>query len=525
MKEAIRDLVLRMTGGNAMVADICASTVADVEEGDVCQRLNAEKVKVLAAEPSVVQFVDINAEVECGETPFVVCGDLLYTRRNWRYEQIVRRRIGAMASEEWLADVTVPLDGEFASLREKDQRPAVPKLLSNKFSILTGGPGTGKTFTLGKAVKLVRERNPEAVIALAAPTAKAAARINESLEDLKRQGLLDGVQPASTLHSLLRSNPDFVTFKHNKSNPLPLDWLVVDEASMIDLPLMAKLLDALPPTCSLTLIGDVHQLASVERGRVFGDLCAMFRQNVAALTESARFPPGGTIDRLARAVNSGEAGYHAAMEVLAEGKEASYQDISGGNAFSPTSWGDFEATIMRGFESFANCTDPKTAIEKLPVFRILCALRHGPYGVERINEYVSKHLGKKCPQPVMITQNDKTLDVHNGDVGVVMPVEQNGGQYLYLLPSHDGIRKIRRELLPETELAFATTIHKAQGSEFDDVAIVLPPDGENPLLTREILYTGITRTKGNVHIYAGDASIQSCCQKSVERMTGLAACQ
>jgi exodeoxyribonuclease V alpha subunit len=529
MKECVCNLVERMTG-RADVAEICARAVVNGSDedgtrggGDVCCRLDDRDAALLGEVPQVVASVTAGSDPDMVDAPFALCGNLLYTRRSWRYEQIVRRRVGGMSAAKWMPGIVVPREGEYATLREVDQLPAVPRLLATRFSILTGGPGTGKTFTLGKAVKLLRERNPEAMVALAAPTGKAAARINESLEDLKRQGLLDGVQPATTLHALLKPRPDFVTFRHDGSNPLPLDWLVVDEASMIDLPLMAKLLEALPETCALTLIGDAHQLASVEQGRVFGDLCGMFAQNVARLTVSSRFSPGGTIDRLARAVNSGGDDAFAEVKgILEEGRTAFYRDI-GGDAFSPDTWGDFRVRVQDGFGEFASSATPEDALESLKRFRILCALRKGPYGVETLNGYVESVLGKECPRPVMITQNDRMLDVHNGDVGVVMPRRNSQEpQYLCLPTLKHGVRKIRVELLPGTEPAFATTIHKSQGSEYGDVAIVLPPKGESPLLTREILYTGITRTKGSVHIYAGDASVEACCRKSVERVTGLA---
>ena len=529
MKESVFDLVKRMTSRED-VAEICARAVMNGagEEGsrgggDVCCRLDDSAAALLGEVPQVVAAVTADTDPDSVAAPFALCGNLLYTRRSWRYEQIVRRRVREMAAAKWMQGIVVPAEGEFAALRAADQLPAVPRLLATRFSILTGGPGTGKTFTLGKAVKLLRERNPEAMVALAAPTGKAAARINESLEDLKRQGLLDGVQPATTLHALLKPRPDFVTFRHDRQNPLPLDWLVVDEASMIDLPLMAKLLDALPETCALTLIGDAHQLASVEQGRVFGDLCGMFAQNVARLTISSRFTPGGTIDRLARAVNSGDEGSFAEVkDILGEGQTAFFRDI-GRDASTPDSWGDFRAQVLAGFGAFASSTTPEEALESLNRFRILCALRKGTYGVEALNRYAESVLGKECPRPVMITQNDRMLDVHNGDVGVVMPRKNlQDPQYLCLPTLKNGVRRIRLELLPETEPAFAATIHKSQGSEYGDVAIVLPPKGESPLLTREILYTGITRTKGTVRIYAGEASIEACCRRSVERVTGLA---
>lgn len=525
MKTAIADLVKRMMGGREDVPELCVRAIGvsddndETDGGNVCCRLSGDEAALLDGVPEIVSVVTAETDPDTVDTPFVRFGDLLYTRRNWRYEQIVRSRVTAMSCAPWLSDVTVPQREEYAMLRPEDQCPAIPTLLAHRFSILTGGPGTGKTFTLGKAVNLMRERMSDARIALAAPTGKAAARINESLVDLKKQGLLEGIQPATTLHTLLGTNPDFVSFKHDRSNPLPMDWLVVDEASMIGLPLMAKLLDALPPECALTLIGDSHQLASVDQGRVFGDLCDLFDHNVAKLMISKRFPSGGTIDRLASAVNSGRDGsFDAVMAVLREEKEASFRNISGKDPFAPAKWNDFQSAVRNGFGELSQCSEAVSALEKLNGFRVLCVLRKGPYGTESLNEYIKRLLGKKCPMPVMITRNDHSLEVQNGDVGVVMPDEP---QYIYLPTLEKGVRKLRLELLNGTELAFATTIHKAQGSEFGNVSIVMPPEADLPLLTREILYTGITRTKGAIRIYAGEASIKACCEKSVERETGL----
>lgn len=542
MRDAIFDLVKRVSCGNEKLAKICARTAPDydggehddggTDSGDVCCVVTPEEIAVLDSAPRIVAAVDKDSDPDTVDAPFVRCGNLLYARRSWRYEQIVRHRVGEKAASEWLTDIAVPKEGEYAALREKDQRPSVPTLLAKRFSILTGGPGTGKTFTLGKAVKLLREKRPGAIVALAAPTGKAAARINESLDDLKRQGLLDGVQPATTLHSLLGPNPDFVTFRHNRDNPLPLDWLVVDEASMIALPLMAKLVEALPETCALTLIGDAHQLASVEQGRVFGDLCELFSRNVARLTVSSRFLAGGTIDRLAKAVNEGgEDGFDKIAGILAEGGEASFRQIAVEDAFAPDKWADFRKCVEERFASFAACTEPATALEELKRFRILCALRRGPFGVEALNRYVKDVMGRKCPRPVMITQNDAMLEVHNGDVGVVMPEKP---QYLCLKTDGHGVREIRLELLPATEPAFASTVHKSQGSEFDDVALVLPPVAECQnaglvgheasvrLLTREILYTAITRTKDTVSIWGSLGAIRHCVDNGMSRCSGLA---
>ena len=206
------------------------------------------------------------------------------------------------------------------------------------------------------------------------------------------------------------------------------------------------------------------------------------------------------------------------MSILGEVRDVvSYVDLAGIAAAAPAAWPGFVEMCRKRFAAFADSKDPKSALDRLNAFRILCALRHGPYGVERLNGFVRKLLGRGCPVPMMITQNDRLQDVANGDVGVVMPDDP---RRLHL-PVDGGTRSVRLELLPAVEAAFATTIHKSQGSEFDDVAIVLPPDGDSPLLTREILYTGITRTKGSVSIFAGEASVKACCEKTVERVTGL----
>lgn len=511
MNKAVKDLVLRMTGGNAAVAGICESAVACVEKGDVCMRLDEGEKEALSAEPSVACFVDGFSGEDSGERPFVVCGDLLYTRRNWRYERNVASRIAAMSANVSAAGVDLPAD-EFYSRLRGEQREAVAAMCRAQFTILTGGPGTGKTHTIARAVRFLQETRPGLRLALAAPTGKAAARMTESMS----KAGFDVSEPATTIHSLLVPRRDFVNFIHGRDNPLAVDWLIVDEASMIDLPLMSKLLDALPPECKLTLVGDVDQLASVERGRVFGDLCRMPGVTISRLRESARFPPDGDIARMADAVNGNRP--DEVMSILKKGGGVvGHVELDAASASSPGSWCGFLELCRERFARFAASEDATTALERLNDFRVLCALRKGPFGANKLNGFLRDRLGARCPTPMMVTQNDRLQGVSNGDVGVVMPDEP---KMLYL-QSKGGLRSIRLELLPATELAFATTIHKSQGSEFDDVAIVMPPDGESPLLTREILYTGITRTKGTVRIYAGTAAIKACCEKSVERATGL----
>lgn len=513
MKQMVKDLVLRMSGGNEDVARLCAETVDAAEEGSVCRRVSAEEASLLLSAKEIVTLVGDTSDPNEVNTPFVVMNGLLYSRRNWVYERRVRLYV-AEATRNGADGSSVPDETFYAKCKftlRQEQKDAVAAMCRNRFSILTGGPGTGKTFTIAQAVKFLRSGSAGMRLGLAAPTGKAAARMMESMESA-----MDDVPVATTLHSLLGSKYDLVNFKHNHDNPLPLDWLIVDEASMIGLPMMAKLVDALPPTCRLTLVGDVDQLASVERGHVLGDLCRMKEVAICRLSQSTRFPPGGEIARLAAAVNGNRP--QEALSILKKGGEVvSYVDLSKSSPFDPQGWEGFEQMVKDCFATFAKSASAEEALERLNDFRILCALRHGPYGVDSMNAAVQLILGRKSPQPVMITQNDRTQNVANGDVGVIMPDNPS----LLHLSEGGRIRSIRIELLPAVEKAFATTIHKAQGSEFNDVAILLPPTGDNPLLTREILYTGITRTKNTVRIYAGDASIASCCEKTVERVSGL----
>ena len=525
LNEVIRDLVSRMTGGNNDVAAICAKAVAvvsgdnvgpipdgenieDAASGSVCIRVSPEEASALKDEPRIVATVGKDALPSDVETPFVLCGDLLYTRRNWFYERNVSQRVAEIAAVN-PGTAGIPEQGGM----RPEQFEAVKAMCRSNFSILTGGPGTGKTYTIAQAVKFLRESNPDLRLGLAAPTGKAAARMTESMRNA-----MDNVPEASTIHTLLGTNPDFVTFRHNRTNPLALDWLIIDEASMIDLPLMSKLLDALPSECRLTLVGDVNQLASVERGRVFGDLCAIAARSegasLSALHQSMRFPPDGPIARLSDAVNGGDP--DAAMSVIATaGELVEFHDLLAEDGRAPK---EFTASVKAGFASLAGSRTPEDALRFLNDFRVLTALRHGHFGCESLNERIRREMGTDCPTPVMVTANNTILRVHNGDVGVVMPDDPK----TLHLPCDGGSRAVSLALLPDTELAFASTIHKSQGSEFSDVAIVLPPSGESPLMTREILYTGITRTKKRVAIFAGEPAIRRCCEKKTERLSGLA---
>ncbi|MBR4673114.1 MAG: exodeoxyribonuclease V subunit alpha [Victivallales bacterium] len=518
--EMARSLMVRM-GCSPEAAQLCGRAVAAQANGDVCLGpLTQDEINALKGMPGIECVAMEETEIE---KPFVLSGKMLYTRRNWQYEQNVGRRVKEMADAEAGNPMEVPYDGPFAGM-EARQREGVEKMCNHRFALLTGGPGTGKTFTIARAVKLIREQGGDVRLWLAAPTGKAAARVKEAMVKEAEQLGLGDIPNATTIHALLEPNSDLVTFRRNRRNPLPLDWLIVDEASMIDLPLMSKLLDALPEGCRLTLVGDANQLASVEPGRVFGDLCRMSGLPKCVLNVSRRFPQGGEIDNLATTVNEGYG--QKALEMLKnpENRLLHYEAIHEKNAFQPELWGGFLEVVKRHLEDFARQDTVRGALEKLNDCRVLCAMRHGPYGVDRLNQFIKSKLGDKTPVPMMIVKNNRALGVNNGDVGVVMPRDDS----FNLLNEDKTIRRIPLALLPDREVAFASTIHKAQGSEYEDVVIVLPPtpflpdtQNLNPLLTREILYTAITRTKNKVFLFGGDSSVIACCEHAIQRRTGL----
>ncbi len=515
------DLMERM-GCKEQVVKLCGRVVFfQNNRGDVCLPVDDETlIAELKSAPGIACLEDGDEEVD---TPFVFFGNRLYTRRNWLYERNILNRIRKMTESTESAEekqIKIPTDGAFEMLN-RCQQEGVKMICNHRFSLLTGGPGTGKTFTIVRAVKLIQEQGKTLRLGLAAPTGKAAARVKEGMTKAAEELGLTDIPNASTIHSLLKPNYDLVSFKYNRNNHLPLDWLIVDEASMIDLAQMSKLLDALRDDCRLTLVGDENQLASVEPGRVFGDLCHMSGLSICKLEISTRFPPDGEIDTLSKTVNGNEG--EKALEMLKkpENELLHYEAISGNTAFQPEKWGSFIETVKNHFADFAQQTTPAKALKKLNECRVLCTLRHGPYGVEQLNGIIRKQLGEKSPIPMMIVKNNHSLGVNNGDVGVVMPNEDT----LYLLKEDKTVRSIPLSLLPDREMAFASTIHKAQGSEYKDVIIVIPPTARaqkvNPMLTREILYTAITRTQEHVFLYSDDTSIRTCCKNGTKRQTGL----
>ncbi len=498
-------------------------------------------------------------------------GDRLYLGRYWWYEQQVAAALRAKA--QTVASATLDL----ALLKDSLQRMFPPEpgepdwqmvaaaiAVLRRFAVISGGPGTGKTRTVTSILALLLEQaaSKPLRIALTAPTGKAAARLTESIRLAKptiecseevRQRI---PEEATTLHRLLGVRPGRLELKFHTENPLPVDLLVVDEASMIDLPLMARLLAALPAQARLIMLGDKDQLASVEAGSVFADITGMgagsaysaaclaqlkgvtgevlelegkgtgFGDSVALLRKSYRFTGERGIGSLARAINAGD--QDAALNLLKAGQAGvSYRSVP------------VEALrihlVEQAESSFASsfaATSPREALERFNAFRILCAVRRGPLGVEQVNQLVEELLrakgllqakGEYYPgRPIMVTRNDHSLGLFNGDVGILWPdAEADGALRAWFILPDNSMKRVLPSRLPEHETAYAMTVHKSQGSEFERVLMLLPTE-PNPVLTRELLYTGITRAKHEVQLWGSDEIIGHCIRSRVERMSGLA---
>ncbi|MCW8331304.1 exodeoxyribonuclease V subunit alpha [Photobacterium sp. SDRW27] len=469
------------------------------------------------------------------------------------------------------------------------QKVAAAMAITRQFAVISGGPGTGKTTTVAKllaALVMQAEHgssNGEVVtpnIKLVAPTGKAAARLTESI-GMAVQSL--PVDPevrkriptqSSTIHRLLGSVPNQVDFRHHRDNPLHLDVLVVDEASMVDLPMMARLLDAMPPHAKLILLGDRDQLASVEAGAVLGDICAFASQgysqqqglllsqltgfdltggyltgmdvfagqtqtvspvadSLCMLQKSYRFHAESGIGKLAKAINDGNP-YHVEQVCLHGFKDINHYPLS---AESYQTMINMTVTFYRDyFDAIEQSKEPKEVLKAFSSVRLLCALREGDFGVVGLNQRIERELvriGKVSQadetwyegRPVMIIRNDHGLGLYNGDIGIAMTdgkTNPDNPQLRVFFEMPDGsIRSVLPSRLPEHETVYAMTIHKSQGSEFADTLMVLPADF-SPILTRELIYTGVTRAKEKLYLFAQPDVIQRAVRLRTERASGLA---
>lgn len=503
-----------------------------------------------------------------GNTPLVldVVHKRLYLRRYWQYQQTVTQVIDRLVQpvrDSLPEQVKAEIAGLFPpqnSAQTDWQKIACVVALRAKFSIITGGPGTGKTTTLTKLLAvLIKMASADASlgrplnIILAAPTGKAAARVSESIngavEKLKVDEAIKQQMPrkASTLHRLLGSRPNSRQYKYNQHNRLVADVVIVDEASMIDLEMMAALLAALPDTASLILLGDKDQLASVEPGSVLGDLCRgaggsaydqstlawiesyaserlaenplsqgqVYNQQTTVLQHSYRFNDQSGIGNLAKAVNAGD---YPKVAAILNAPAEHYPDLNPSHIDGKTGWVALQQLVLpeqtvrlAGYGLYRQVIKDKSSyssvdewawavLNAFDTFRVLSPLRRGGWGVEGLNQRIEQWLGQPSTsqawyegRPVMVTSNDYGLGLMNGDIGIALK-DQNNKLRVAFPAADQQIHWVSPLRLPNVETAYAMTVHKSQGSEFSHVVLVLP-DQISQVLTRELIYTGITRAK------------------------------
>ena len=481
---------------------------------------------------------DWQAELEqnpcVGEhSPLTLEGGRLYLNRYWHYEAAIAAWIRARAQQD---DSAEPDASPPRGSGDPDQDAAVSMAARRKFCVISGGPGSGKTSTVLRILALLLERDPRMRIALTAPTGRAAALMLDSI----RQGLaspdmdcsLAGLIPrdASTIHRLLGYRRH--GFEHHRNNPLAKDCIVVDEASMVDLKLAYHLLDALPDHARLILLGDRDQLASVAAGYVLGDITghgldlgaskAPLAGSIALLRRSYRFDEDSAIGELASLVNQGNR--DGVLTLLRSGRRGLrwFEDET------ETIDAAALASLLDTYRAIFTCATPADALDVFTSTRLLCVTNLGPLGVDALNRHISEKLQPGSHPtaafyhglPIMILRNQHELKLFNGDTGILW---QQGDRLKACFPDNEGgIRSLALNRLPEFVPAWASTVHKSQGSEFDSVTLILPADAESRVLSRELLYTAITRARRKFILHGSSAAVENATGNLTRRHSGLA---
>ena len=500
-------------------------------------------------------------------------GTRLWLDRYWRQEAQVAddllRRSADRPSDLDLDRLRADLDDLFLDESSDDQRLATSVAALSRVSVIAGGPGTGKTTTIARLIAVLRRQLPELRIALAAPTGKAAVRLEEAvhaadepLAAADREGLAR--LSAATLHRLLGRRPGVASrFRHDRNNRLPFDVVIVDESSMVSVTLMARLLEALPPAARLVLVGDPDQLASVEAGAVLGDLVdqddvgpatadfgaalrrvtatapagtrpdapgARLRESVAVLRKVHRFEAGGAIARLAQHVRAGRA--DEALEMLrAQPRGLVFHPAPDDEPLPGPALDALrrQAAHESAMIEHARAGDVVGALDALEAHRLLCAHRTGPRGERHWSDTVERWLmgadptltprldGHYAGQPLLVTANDYENQLFNGDTGVVV---QQGDDLVAAFRRGGDPVILPLVRLSEVRPLHAMTIHRAQGSQFVEVTVLLPP-ATSPLATRQTFYTAITRASSLVRVVGSEQAVLACVNRPAARATGL----
>jgi exodeoxyribonuclease V alpha subunit len=525
------------------------------------------------------RLVAVGEEDEKPDAPLRLAGTTLYLDRYWREERQVAADLQALGDAPPAPVHAGVLANGLARLFGEDgdglQRLAAASAVLRRFAVVAGGPGTGKTTTVARIVALLVEQaraagDREPLVALAAPTGKAAARLAEAVQDeATRLEVDDAVREAllaldaSTLHRLLGWRPDSHSrFRHHRGNRLPHDVVIIDETSMVSLSLMARLVEAVRPEARLILVGDPGQLASVEAGAVLGDVVGaaadglLMRPEARAAAAAATAgdvpagdpPPGvtagdgivvlhrvhrfgGGIAGVAEAIRRGDG--DAVVDALAgrpDGVTWFPADVTGEHGQEAlAAIHEHAATAGRAVLDAARAGSALEAIEALGGFRLLCAHRRGPHGVATWTAQVEQWLGQEVPgfgaegqwyvgRPLLVTQNDYGLRLFNGDAGVL--VAGGEGQVNAAFERRGEAVPYRPSRLSAVETVYAMTVHKSQGSQFDTAAVLLPGPASR-ILTRELLYTAVTRARERLILAATEETIRAAVQRPVARASGL----
>jgi exodeoxyribonuclease V alpha subunit len=556
-----------------------------LQEGHICISLDSDPqlatISPAGAYPTTQQLTNRPQWIgSAGDiAPFILHRNRLYLHRYFQYESAILGHIHRLLNAEAATrsackdallqqvNLIAALEAEYSlqnlppELCADWSLAAVIMACLQHFTILTGGPGTGKTTTVAKILWVQYTLQPNCRIALAAPTGKAATRMADSLQSTTLplpdaiRNKLQQLQPV-TLHRLLGSKNEDIYFRHNESNPLPFDLVIVDECSMIDVAMFAKLLSAISSSTRILLLGDKNQLASVEAGSLFGDLCSQtaaintfssdtqnfinqflatpsrsipkaptasahpLAEHIIELQYSHRFSSKSGIGRLSDAI------LHNRTTVLDEfllnnqGGEVSIMSQDSDTALN---------TFIDSYEAYIREPDIYQALQLFQQQRILCAVREGKGGLAECNQLAESRLKKNnCLQPdtpfyenrpIIITRNNKELGLVNGDVGIVRTIQ--GSKKLWLDAGNGEVRGISVQYIQHAETVFAMTIHKSQGSEYNRVFIRMPNHPDIPILTRELLYTAVTRAKQQAIILSSELVLKATAAGSVQRASGI----
>ncbi|ATL49170.1 exodeoxyribonuclease V subunit alpha [Chitinophaga caeni] len=520
-----------------------------------------------------LQKIPIIGWEENAYQPFIVDKGKLYLQRYFKYEQQVYRKLKSIIHHE--QQLRAQRTQELSALRDfiRQLFPPNNPVLSidwqliaaltavlNNFTIITGGPGTGKTTTVAKLLAILYTLNPGLKVALAAPTGKAAARMAESLRKNPASGLPRVAEKfqelvPSTIHRLLRSIHGSPYFKYNAENPLPYDVIIVDESSMIDVALFSKLLDAVGAGSRLIMLGDKNQLASVEAGSMFGDICQslpgintfddamkgfleqftaaslpltaatgdqnLLFQHIIELQFSHRFKDTSGIGRLSKAIINNDPAVIEAFTGQADP----------GVLFDTGSDKKIFNEFIDGYRGFIQTPGIHGALSKLNQLRVLVAVREGDQGLYQVNQAIEDYLSAEKllhihqvfyeNRPIMLTKNYYEHGLFNGDTGIIRSDEE-GTMKAWFDDGNGGLISVLPGYLSDSETAFAMTIHKSQGSEFNKVLVLVPAREETPILTRELLYTAVSRAKQQVVLQGSMKNILMAASRKVERASGIA---